>query len=259
MSFRSLLQFQKVKRNTILWDSVDNHWILLKVLKIALLLAMWHLLCRSPSLQQLGTKPTRHLPKTYPKSILNKTQLEDPPTTNTHPNGPNATKKKLQTSSITPESPEPYPSIWAIHYKSLTWFKAILGRIPLLNHHLGWPSPSGKVAINCPASMGFLPIIPEIPKERQMKRKAMRWSSHCDSSIIAFWFHGKHLQQQRLHHPKLRCAFKMQKSWNIYETIWKNHEKPRQTILKTNKAPENKPSQKERIIFQPSIFLGFCC
>ncbi len=31
-----------------------------------------------------------------------------------------------------------YP-IWAIYYKSLTWFKAILGGIPLLNHHLGWP------------------------------------------------------------------------------------------------------------------------
>ena len=84
----------------------------------------------------------------------------------------------------------------------------------------------------------------------------MRWSSHCDSSIIAFWFHGKHLQQQRLHHPKLRCAFKMQKSWKIYETIWKNHENSRKTLLKTNIAPENKPSQKERIIFQPSMFIG---
>ena len=29
--------------------------------------------------------------------------------------------------------------IWAIYYKSLTWFKAILGGIPLLNYHLGWP------------------------------------------------------------------------------------------------------------------------
>ncbi len=36
----------------------------------------------------------------------------------------------------------PIPSmygIWAIYYKSLTQFKAILGGIPLLNHHLGWP------------------------------------------------------------------------------------------------------------------------
>ena len=30
--------------------------------------------------------------------------------------------------------------IWAIYYKSLTWFKAILGGIPLLNYHLGWPT-----------------------------------------------------------------------------------------------------------------------
>ena len=29
--------------------------------------------------------------------------------------------------------------IWAIYYRSLTWIKAILGRIPLLNYLLGWP------------------------------------------------------------------------------------------------------------------------
>ena len=33
-------------------------------------------------------------------------------------------------------------SIWAIYYKSLTWLKAILGRIPLANHHLRWPLTS---------------------------------------------------------------------------------------------------------------------
>ena len=29
--------------------------------------------------------------------------------------------------------------IWAIYYKSLTWFKGIWSGTPLLNHHLGWP------------------------------------------------------------------------------------------------------------------------
>ena len=29
--------------------------------------------------------------------------------------------------------------IWSIYYKSLTWIKAFLGGIPLLNHHLRWP------------------------------------------------------------------------------------------------------------------------
>ena len=29
---------------------------------------------------------------------------------------------------------------WAIFYKSLTWIKTILGRIPLLNYLLGWPT-----------------------------------------------------------------------------------------------------------------------
>ena len=30
--------------------------------------------------------------------------------------------------------------VWAIYYKSLTWFKAIFGGIPFPNHHLGWPT-----------------------------------------------------------------------------------------------------------------------
>ena len=32
-----------------------------------------------------------------------------------------------------------FAQIWAIDYKSLTWFKAILGGIPLLNYLFGWP------------------------------------------------------------------------------------------------------------------------
>ena len=38
-------------------------------------------------------------------------------------------QKKLTTTQM----------VWPIYYKSLTWFKAILGGIPLLNYHLGWP------------------------------------------------------------------------------------------------------------------------
>ena len=38
--------------------------------------------------------------------------------------------------------------IWAIYYKSLICIKAILGRIPLLNYFLGWPT-GGLVALNC--------------------------------------------------------------------------------------------------------------
>ena len=34
------------------------------------------------------------------------------------------------------------------NHKSLAWFKAIFGGIPLLNHHLGWPWL--RVVINCP-------------------------------------------------------------------------------------------------------------
>ena len=41
--------------------------------------------------------------------------------------------------------------IWAIYYKSLTWIKVILGRIPLLNYLLGWPT-GGKGRYKLPRS-----------------------------------------------------------------------------------------------------------
>ena len=44
-----------------------------------------------------------------------------------------------QSTQHTQKRSTPRPLIWAIYYKSLTWFKAILGGIPLLNHHLRWP------------------------------------------------------------------------------------------------------------------------
>ena len=40
--------------------------------------------------------------------------------------------------------------IWAIYYKSLTWFKAILGGIPLLNLPFGVTNRREQVVINCP-------------------------------------------------------------------------------------------------------------
>ncbi len=47
--------------------------------------------------------------------------------------------------------------IWAIYYKSLTWFKAILGVIPLLNHHLGWPRRVGRYNLPSRMPLGLLP------------------------------------------------------------------------------------------------------
>ena len=47
-------------------------------------------------------------------------------------------------------------NLYIINYKSLTWFKAILGGIPLLtllNYHLGWPT-----VINCPDMLLVNPL-----------------------------------------------------------------------------------------------------
>ena len=49
-----------------------------------------------------------------------------------------------------------FAHIWAVYYKSLAWFKAIFGGIPLLNHHLGWLLGGNRVVINCPVTSFFL-------------------------------------------------------------------------------------------------------
>ena len=50
--------------------------------------------------------------------------------------------------------------VWAIYYKSLTWFKAIFGGIPLQSPPFGVTNRLGKVVINCPDKMfGPHPIL----------------------------------------------------------------------------------------------------
>ena len=75
-----------------------------------------------------------------------------------------------------------FTQIWAIYYKSLTWFTVIFGGIPLLFTTIWGDYSAGKVVINCPDKCSKHPLSSQAPNLRRATvlptcRRAMLCSS----------------------------------------------------------------------------------
>ena len=117
--------------------------------------------------------------------------------------------------------------VWAIYYKSLTWFKAIFGGIPFPNHHLGWPT-GGKGRYKLPRYIfwGSHPImIPSL-----LLLRFSKWPDFWDGLFVQVDLNSRNWPN--LFSDWLKqcvvcvcvCVFHLKFQWNIPSSLQTSHQ-----------------------------------